>query len=55
MVAELVERRPHLQEIGSFVPGQVKPMTYKNWYLSLPSLVLGINKIGHGLVGSVSG
>ena len=25
MVTKLVERRPHMREIGSLVPGQVKP------------------------------
>ena len=36
-------------------PGQVKPMTLNLIYLSLPSLALGIIRIGKGLVGSVSG
>ena len=29
VVAESVERRPRVREIGSLVPGQVKPMTYQ--------------------------
>ena len=29
-------------------PGRVKPMTFENVYLSLPSMVLGIVRIGQG-------
>ena len=32
-VAESVERGPRVQEIGSSVPGRVKPMTYKIYKL----------------------
>ena len=28
-VAESVERGPRIREMGRFVPGRVKPMTYK--------------------------
>ena len=36
---------PRMQEIGSSVPGQVKP----NVFLSVSSLTLTINRIGEGL------
>ena len=39
-VDESVERGPRVQEIGSFIPGEVKPMTYKNVYLSLHNSAL---------------
>ena len=42
VVAESVERRPLVWEIGSLIPGQVKPMTYNvdtscflAWFLAL--------------------
>ena len=35
--------------------GRIKPMTLKHWYLSLPSLVLGITSILQGYVSSVPG
>ena len=42
--------------VNSLIPGRDKPMTYnKHCYLSLPSLVISINRIVQGLVSSVSG
>ena len=55
VVAESVECGPHVQDIGSLVPGRVKPMTYKDFNSLLPGRVFGINRIGQGLVSSVSG
>ena len=55
VVGESLERIPHMWEIESLGPGQVKPMTYKNSNLSLPSLALGINTRREELVSSVLG
>ena len=48
-----VECKSQMWEIRRFVPGCVKPMTYKNWHLLLPGLVLSVNRIGQQLVGSI--
>ena len=53
-VAESLERRSHMREIGTLVPSQIKPMTYEIDTCHFPVLVLGINRIGQGLVNSVS-
>ena len=50
-VTESAERRFPV----SSIPGRVKPMTYTNLYLSLPTQALAIIRIWQGLVGSVSG
>ena len=55
MVADLTEYGPEVLEIRSVASSRVKPMTYNNLYLSLPSLALGIIRIGQGLVCSVTG
>ena len=54
-MAELVEHRYRLQEIVGLNRGRVKLMSYKIDTLSVPSQVLGIIRIGRGLVGSLSG
>ena len=54
-VAESLERGPHVQKVGRLVLGQVKLVTHKIDFCLLPSLVLGINRIGQGLVHQVSG
>ena len=54
-VAKSAQNGPHMWEIRCLVPHRVKPMTYKiDTCHSLPSLVLGINRIRQGLVSSVS-
>ena len=55
MVAESVERRPPVRE-GDRESNSLSTQTndLQNWFLSLLSLVLNINKIGRGLVSSVS-
>ena len=45
-VAESLEYKLLMRKVGSLTPGQVRPM--------LPSLTLGINRIGQGLVSRVS-
>ena len=52
MVAESGECGPQMREVGSSVPSWFKPIMYQ---IRFPSLVLGINRIGQGLVSSVSG
>ena len=55
-VAHSVERGACVREIGVFVPGRIKSMTYTmHTYLLQPGLALGIIKIRQGLVSSVSG
>ena len=49
-VIESIERRPRVQKIESLVPSRVKAMTYQiDTCHFLPSLALGINRIGQGL------
>ena len=45
-VPKPIAHGPQMWEIRSKVPGQVKPLSYTNLYLSLPSLALSINLIG---------
>ena len=50
--SESVERGPHGREVGSSASGRVNPIKD---YLLLPSLVIGINRIGQELVSTLSG
>ena len=45
---------PHVWKIRNFVPGRVKPKTYKMDMFCFISLVLSINRIGQGLISSVT-
>ena len=54
-VAESVECRTRVQEIVGSNPLSNQTNDLLNWYLSLPSQVLGIIRIGQGLIGSVLG
>ena len=53
VVALSLEGGLRLWEIGRSVPRRVKPMAYKNRYLSLHSLSLSISRIGQGLVNTM--
>ena len=51
-VTESVEHGPRMQEFGSW---SSQTSDLYNWYSSIPSLALSINRIWQGLVCSVSG
>ena len=55
-VADWVKRMPPVWKGEGSNPNLVKPMTYEiDTNLSIPSLALAVNRIGQGLVSSVSG
>ena len=54
-VTELVEYWSHVWKITGSNPWSSQTSDLSNGYLSLPSQVLGIMRIGQGLVGAVSG
>ena len=53
-VADSIEHSSRVQEIMGSNPWSIQTNDLSNVYLSLPSQVLGIIRIGQGLVGSVS-